>query len=179
MVLKSLDQQIQHMQKNVPPKIQEYIKSEVPVSKENTKETANDYANNTLNNNTPNCNGENVNPNREHIISDIKSCKKVLFNEPEIRLMQPITDEEFSKIPKYIIGRYSIDSLNSLVNNINLILKSKYSIIGMGKNGARKKGELDTYLHYKKEQMSLGPDEGKLLILLGFFKLIIINVSRY
>ena len=141
------------MEKNVPLKIQEYVQSELPKSASNS-EPLDDFKKRNLNNFSL--------TNGSDTVNNIKNCKKTLFNEPEIPNISPITPEEFSKIPKYIIGRLTIDTLNSLILSINHIIKSKYSVILLGKNGARKKGELDLYLHYKKEQMSLGPDEGNL-----------------
>ena len=154
-----LSQQIQHMEKNIPEKIHELMNSESSKNNNDIQNTTN-FVDYTLNNSTI-CNGETKNA---HIVNDIKSCKKVLFNDPEIPSVLPVTSAEFNKIPKYIIGRYTLDALNSLALSINQVIKSKYSIIALGKNGARKKGELDLYLHYKKEQMSLGSDEGKFII---------------
>ncbi|XP_011505327.1 PREDICTED: spindle and kinetochore-associated protein 1-like [Ceratosolen solmsi marchali] len=156
-ILKSLDHQIQHMENNIPSKIQEYINSELPENISN-KYSTEEYVNNTINNMTV-CNSDNIN---NHVISDVKSCKKILFNEPEIPQIQIVTEEEFIKIPKYIIGRYPLEILNNLVYNINQIIKTKYSFINLGKNAARKKGELDLYLHYTKDQTSLGIDEENL-----------------
>lgn len=147
------------MENNIPAKIQEYVNSEQPKTIEEHLPTV-EYANNTFNNITIS-NGDTT-TNGETLINDMKSCKKVLFNDPEIPRVQPVIQEEFQKIPKYMIGRYTLETLNSLVVSINQIIKAKYSIIALGKNGARKKGELDLYLHYKKEQTSLGKEEGKL-----------------
>ncbi|XP_032455516.1 spindle and kinetochore-associated protein 1 isoform X3 [Nasonia vitripennis] len=155
-VLKSLDHQIQHMENNIPAKIQEYVNSEQPKNIEEPLTTV-EYANNTFNNITI-CNGDTT-ANGAALINDMKSCKKVLFNDPEIPRVELVTQEEFHKIPKYMIGRYTLETLNSLVVSINQIIKAKYSIIALGKNGARKKGELDLYLHYKKEQTGLGKEE--------------------
>ncbi|KAL7298578.1 hypothetical protein TKK_0008350 [Trichogramma kaykai] len=168
-MLKSLDNQIRHMEQNIPLKIQEYVKSEIPTnnntddnsSKPKEKNGNASFNNTTFNNATFNgSDAQNANNTiNTTATTAIKNCKKTLFNEPEIPQMISITPSEFSKLPKYIIGRHTIDTLNSLVSSINQIIKSKYSLIALGKNGSRKKGELDLYLHYKKEQMNLGPDE--------------------
>ncbi|XP_058809983.1 spindle and kinetochore-associated protein 1-like [Phymastichus coffea] len=154
-ILLALDQQIKHMENNIPLTIQEYVNSEMPIHTDESK-LASDYLNNTLINNTIN-NGNTTSSN--HMTEGMKNCKKILFNEPDIPSILPVIEDEFSKIPKYIIGRYTLEALNNLISSINQIIKSKYSIINLGKNGARKKGELDVYLHYKKEQMSLGTGE--------------------
>ncbi|KAK2576275.1 hypothetical protein KPH14_005641 [Odynerus spinipes] len=85
--------------------------------------------------------------------STIKDCKKALFNEPDNPKLLLLTKEEFNKVPKYMIGRYSLQMVNSLVNSINQVLKAKYSLLSAGKAAARKKGELDLYLHYKKQDI--------------------------
>lgn len=159
-MLKTLDHQIKHMENNIPVTIHEYVNSEVPIITNEAELTAG-YINNTLNNVT--INNGNI-TSSDNVTHNMKSCKKTLFNEPDIPCIQPVTADEFSKIPKYIIGRYTLETLNNLLKSVNQILKAKYSIINSGKNGAKKKGELDLYLHFKKEQMSLGADEGDLLI---------------
>lgn len=78
-------------------------------------------------------------------------CKKNLFGV-EQDYVKPISSSEFAKIPKYMIGRQTLDNLNLLVEVINQILRTKYGVLALGKNGARKKGQLDLYLEYKKQQ---------------------------
>jgi hypothetical protein len=142
------------METNIPSKIQEYIISELPQNIKNDCPIS-EYVNNTLNNLKISKN-DNI---MKHTNNDVR-CKKILFNDPEIPQIQIVTENEFIKIPKYIIGRYSLEILNNLVLNINQIIKAKYSIINLGKNSARKQEELDLYLHYRKEKTSLGTDDG-------------------
>ncbi|XP_053982896.1 spindle and kinetochore-associated protein 1-like [Hylaeus volcanicus] len=93
---------------------------------------------------------------RNQYESPIIDCKKALFNEAEVYPVVPlITQDEFSGIPKYIIGRQSIDTVNNLIDCINRILKKKYTLLSLGKAHARKQGELSLYLHYKKQELSV------------------------
>ncbi|CAG5106038.1 Similar to SKA1: Spindle and kinetochore-associated protein 1 (Bos taurus) [Cotesia congregata] len=89
-----------------------------------------------------------------------KDCKKTLFKDNEdsyqIELVNTI---EFSKIPKYMIGRHTLTHINDFITTINQIIKSKYSLLSLGKIGARKKGELDLYLHFKKEETDVYPNK--------------------
>ncbi|XP_043262212.1 spindle and kinetochore-associated protein 1-like [Colletes gigas] len=94
--------------------------------------------------------------NRELFKSPIIDCKKILFNEPEVYPIIPlITKDEFGTIPKYIIGRQSLDSINSLIDAINQVLKRKYTLLSLGKANARKQGDLSLYLHYKKQELDI------------------------
>ncbi|XP_076636557.1 SKA complex subunit 1 isoform X3 [Colletes latitarsis] len=94
--------------------------------------------------------------NRELSKSPIMDCKKILFNEPEVYPIIPlITQNEFGTIPKYIIGRQSLDSINSLIDAINQVLKRKYMLLSLGKAHARKQGDLSLYLRYKKEELDI------------------------
>lgn len=144
------------MSDNIPPKIMEYVHSELPV------ETFSD--NNNLHNiNNTISSDDNINKN--NTVNSMKNCKKTLFVEPDIPSVAPIAREEFSKIPKYIIGRYTLETVNGLVSSVNTIIKNKYTLVNLGKNGAKKKGELDLFLQFSKEQLSLGPDESKFFVL--------------
>ncbi|XP_046743334.1 spindle and kinetochore-associated protein 1-like [Diprion similis] len=85
--------------------------------------------------------------------NNVKDCKKTLFNEPEIfPRIKPISTKEFELIPKYMIGRQSLDTVNRFLSTINDVLKAKYSLLALGKNGAKKKGELNLYMHYKTQE---------------------------
>ncbi|XP_015187112.1 PREDICTED: uncharacterized protein LOC107072045 [Polistes dominula] len=75
--------------------------------------------------------------------SAIKDCKKALFNEPEYPKISLLKEEEFNNLPKYMIGRQSLQVINGLINSINQVLKAKYSLLSAGKAAARKKGEHD------------------------------------
>lgn len=101
---------------------------------------------------------------------EIKNCKRTLFNEPEIcPTILPITVEEFNKIPKYIIGRQSLETINNLIHAINQTLMAKYTILSLGKAGAQKKGEINLYLHYKKQEFDIREENGKFLSSKLFF----------
>jgi len=94
----------------------------------------------------------------------IKDCKRMLFNEPEIcHTISFITVEEFNKVPKYIIGRQTLDTINSLINTINQTLVAKYTILALGKTTAQKKGDLDLYLRYKKQELDVQEKDSKYL----------------
>jgi hypothetical protein len=153
--LKSLEHQIQHIETNIPSRIQEYINSELPQNIKNQYQIG-EYMNNTLNNITISRNDNK----RTQIFRNIKSYKKILFSDLEIPQIHSVTEAEFIRIPKYIIGRYALEILNNLVSNINEIIKTKYSIINLSKQGTRKKGQLDLYLHYKKEQANFETKDG-------------------
>ncbi|XP_050596689.1 spindle and kinetochore-associated protein 1-like isoform X2 [Bombus affinis] len=100
-----------------------------------------------------------ITDNREKQETPMIDCKKVLFNEPEVCLMiSLIGTDEFSKIPKYIIGRQSLETVNNFINTINQILKAKYMFLSLGKAHARKQGDLNLYLHYKKQEMDICND---------------------
>ncbi|EZA60153.1 Spindle and kinetochore-associated protein [Ooceraea biroi] len=86
----------------------------------------------------------------------IKDCKRTLFNEPNNQICHTIpliTVEEFNKLPKYIIGRQTLDTINSLISAINQMLIAKYTILSLGKAAAQKKGEINLYLQYKKQEL--------------------------
>jgi len=98
--------------------------------------------------------------------SIMKNCKRTLFHEPEVCPTIPlITVEEFNKVPKYIIGRQTLETINSLINTINQTLIAKYAILSLGKTGAQKKGEINLYLHYKKQEFDIREQNGKFLAL--------------
>ncbi|EFN89891.1 spindle and kinetochore-associated protein 1 [Harpegnathos saltator] len=93
----------------------------------------------------------------------IKNCKRTLFNEPEIcPTMLSITVEEFSKVPKYMIGRQSLETINTLINALNQTLLAKYTILSLGKAAAQKKGEINLYLHYRKQEFDVQDENGYL-----------------
>ncbi|KAI4488602.1 hypothetical protein M0802_011418 [Mischocyttarus mexicanus] len=90
-------------------------------------------------------------PNNEESV--IKDCKKTLFKEPDHPKISLLKEEEFGNLPKYMIGRQSLEMINSLIISINQVLKAKYSLLSAGKAVARKKGELDLYLYYKNQDI--------------------------
>lgn len=93
--------------------------------------------------------------------NEIENCKRVLSYEPDICSTIPfITTEEFSKIPKYMIGRQTLETINSLINGINQTLIAKYTILSLGKVAAQKKGEINLYLQYKKQEYEMKGENG-------------------
>ncbi|XP_050464026.1 spindle and kinetochore-associated protein 1-like [Cataglyphis hispanica] len=93
----------------------------------------------------------------------IKDCKRTLFNEPEIcPTISFISPEEFNKVPKYIIGRQTLDTINNLISDINNTLITKYTILSLGKAGAQKRGEINLYLQYKKQEYNIKEEKGYL-----------------
>ncbi|XP_046432400.1 spindle and kinetochore-associated protein 1-like [Neodiprion fabricii] len=70
----------------------------------------------------------------------------------QIIIKQDNTAAEFELIPKYMIGRQSLDTINRFSSTINDVLKAKYSLSALGKNGAKKKGEFNLYMHYKIQE---------------------------
>lgn len=152
-MLKIQKSKLEHMEKNIPTGIKDFLKLQ------ETEDITNVYGNlEEKENISIVSNGEVFTPDNH---STIKDCKKLLFKEIEVcPLINPLTQQEFAKIPKYIIGRQTVDTLNSLITCINQILKAKYTILSLGKNGARKKGDLDVFLEYKKQQTSVEEGEG-------------------
>ena len=154
-LLKKLSSKIDHMEKNIPSGIRDYLNLQ-----DNKSQVSNGHLNYK--------NEENlISPSDDEVItpsahSSLRDCKKSLFNEsPKVcPLLSPLTEQEFAKIPKYIIGRQTLDAVNSLTSCINQILKAKYTLLSLGKDGARKKGDLDLYLEYKKQQTSVKEGEG-------------------
>lgn len=152
-MLKTLENNLMHMEKNIPTGIKDFLKLQ------ETAEIKNEYANNEEKENMSIVsNGDVFTPDSQ---ISIKDCKKSLFKEVDAYpLISPVTQEEFTKIPKYIIGRQTLSIINGLITSINQILKAKYTLLSLGKNGARKKGDLDLYLEYKKQQTSVEEGEG-------------------
>ncbi|XP_034945150.1 spindle and kinetochore-associated protein 1-like [Chelonus insularis] len=100
--------------------------------------------------------------NASELFSDVQDCRKTLFKEEteDSYFIEPLSETEFSKIPKYMIGRQNITNVNDFISTINNVLKAKYSILALGKIGARKKGELELYLQFKKEETDVYPNSG-------------------
>lgn len=132
----ALDQEFVHMEKNVPTElIRDYKKSEDSV-------WVNTISDESINGDT--------------YETPAKDCKKKLFNEPDVcPVLSYIDGNEFNTIPKYIIGRQSLETVNNLINTINQILKAKYTFLSLGKAHARRQGDLNLYLHYKKQDMDI------------------------
>ncbi|XP_071572084.1 SKA complex subunit 1 isoform X1 [Temnothorax nylanderi] len=149
-LVETLDKRILHQEKNVPPElIQSYQNARV----------------------SPNMLGCTVNS--THQLSEqmpsstktiekreiVKDCKRTLFNEPEIcPTISYITEEELNKVPKYMIGRQTsntLETINNFISGINQTLIAKYTILSLGKAAAQKKGEINLYLHYKNQELDI------------------------
>lgn len=156
-MLTTMRDKIDHMTENIPQGVIEAymllqspaVEEEAPkVESTSTFETATGTA------------VSNVDLPEEVVHSD---CKKNLFGV-EQDYVKAITPAEFAKIPKYMIGRQTLDNLNHLVELINQILNAKYGVLALGKNGAKKKGQLDLYLEHRKQQTNLVNGDGKIII---------------
>lgn len=150
-LIESLDRRINHMEKNIPSKlIRDYQKTESSLSSNVILEKEFMQESHAL-----------IDENRTEKRGEtpMRDCKKILFNEPEIcPAISMIDKDEFSKIPKYIIGRQSLETVNSFINIINQILRTKYTFLSLGKAHARKQGELNLYLDFKKQEMDICND---------------------
>ncbi|XP_076758011.1 SKA complex subunit 1 [Xylocopa sonorina] len=135
-----LSERITYMEKNIPLElIRDYNNAEIKIVESSPDDSKIENVAETM---TP-----------------MVDCKKVLFNEPEVYCTIPlINNDEFVKIPKYIIGRQSLENVNNLINTINQILKAKYTFLSLGKANARKQGNLSLYLHYRKQEMDICND---------------------
>ncbi|EFN74964.1 Spindle and kinetochore-associated protein 1 [Camponotus floridanus] len=93
----------------------------------------------------------------------IKDCKRTLFNELEVYpTILFISTEEFNNVPKYMIGRQTLETINSLITDINNTLITKYTILSLGKAAAQKRGEINLYLQYKKQEFDIKKEKGYL-----------------
>lgn len=161
MLVEALDKKILHQDKNVPPElIQGY--QNATISPKMLEYTVN--AKQPLTAQMPSSTRSNKVIEKQEMVKD---CKRTLFNEPEVcPTIAFITTEEFNKIPKYIIGRQTINTLdiiNNFISAINQTLIAKYTILSLGKAAAQKKGEINLYLHYKKQEFDVR-ENGKLTV---------------
>ncbi|XP_066593884.1 spindle and kinetochore-associated protein 1-like [Prorops nasuta] len=136
-LLKVLKAKVNHMNDNVPPLITQNFNQSL-VSDTVNYNNSSPYLNNDVDEQEPML---------------VNNCKKLMFDQPELfQQLRSLTQEEFNKVPKYIIGRQSLDSINKLIATINQVLKAKYSLLSLGRTGAKKKGDLDLFLKYKKQE---------------------------
>lgn len=150
-LVETLDKRILHQEENVPPElIQGY--QNATVSSPNMLECTVNSMHHQLTAQTPN----NKIIEKSEMVTD---CKRTLFNEPDVcPTISFITLEEFNKVPKYIIGRQTtntLETINNFISAINQTLIAKYTILTLGKAGAQKKNELNLYLHYKKQEFDI------------------------
>lgn len=149
--MQTLDDKIVHMERNVPSQLihnyhhtddeLNYVLKELLSSR--LEESTND-----------------ITESREE--SPVKNCAKVLFSEPDVYPTIPlITKVEFNTVPKYLIGRQSMETVNSLVEAINQVLKAKYTLLSLEKAQVRKQGNMDLYLRYKKQDLDICTRNGK------------------
>lgn len=166
--LQLLNEKIEYFKNNIPPElIQVLIKVE--------NETP-EIHNKKIKNGRQMSSAKIINKSNGHIIDStydseyapaLTDCRKTLFTDAEDNQysIEPLDDIEFAKIPKYMIGRQTLVVLNDFIASINKIMKAKYSLLALGKNGARKKGDLDLYLQFKKEEADVCTKNGNLYIL--------------
>lgn len=160
-----MDKRILHQEKNVPPElIQGYQNATVsPNMLECTVNSMHQLTVQTPHSSIRNC--SKVIEKQEMV----KDCKRTLFNEPEVCPTIPfITAEEINKVPKYIIGRQTtntLETINNFISTINQTLIAKYTILSLGRAAAQKKGEINLYLHYKKQEFDIQEENGKLTLL--------------
>ncbi|XP_070160348.1 SKA complex subunit 1 isoform X2 [Polyergus mexicanus] len=96
------------------------------------------------------------------IEKEIINCKRTLFNESEVcPTILFISPEEFNKVPKYIIGRQTLETINNLISDINNTLITKYTILSLGKTAAQKRGEINLYLQYKKQEYNIKEEKAE------------------
>ncbi|XP_076299276.1 SKA complex subunit 1 [Lasioglossum baleicum] len=149
LLVQTLDDKIVHMERNVPPQLihnYHHTNDELnlvlkEILSNHTEESTNDKSNieSQSNENCP-----------------MKNCKKILFSEPDVYpKVAVITKDEFNTVPKYLIGRQSIETVNSLVETINQVLKAKYTLLSLGKEKVRKQGNMELYLQYKKQELDI------------------------
>ncbi|XP_057337287.1 spindle and kinetochore-associated protein 1-like [Microplitis mediator] len=154
--LSAYEKTITHMQENIPPSLKDTLKGQ------NETCAATQMKNKNSSVAPPKSKSESQPANPAVVIDPTeylpyqKDCKKTLFKDSDdcytIELLNAI---EFSKIPKYMIGRQTLTNVNDFITAINQIMKLKYTLMGLGKIGARKKGELDLYLQFKKEETDI------------------------
>ncbi|KAL6264568.1 hypothetical protein P5V15_004670 [Pogonomyrmex californicus] len=158
-LIETLDKRILHQEENVPPElIQSYQNSIIliPNTSESTVNSIHQLTTQSISSNIHNTS-------KIEKQDVMKDCKRTLFNEPEVCPTIPfITTEEFNKVPKYIIGRQTLDTINNLIGAINQTLIAKYTILSLGKVAAQKKGEINLYLHYKKQEFDIREENGYL-----------------
>ncbi|CAK9818521.1 Spindle and kinetochore-associated protein 1 [Anthophora quadrimaculata] len=149
-LFEALDKKVLHMEQSVPPElIRDYHNAENSLSLNISPEEklAKELQRSEVNNDTI------------KLETPMRDCKKTLFNEFEVcPMILLISKDEFNTVPKYIIGRQSLDTVNNLIDTINRILKAKYTLLSLGKAHARKQGKLNVYLNYKKQDLDICND---------------------
>lgn len=160
-LLEVLNKRISHQKENVPPELiqgyQNADKQGRQTSISPVPQSAVNSAHKLIEQNI--C----ANKYNENIIEQetMKDCKRTLFNEPEVcPTISFISAEEFNKVPKYMIGRHTLETINSLINDMNNTLITKYSILSLGKAAAQKRGEINLYLQYKKQEFDSKGEKG-------------------
>ncbi|XP_018393818.1 PREDICTED: spindle and kinetochore-associated protein 1-like [Cyphomyrmex costatus] len=161
MLLETLDKRILHQGENIPPElIQGYQNATM-----NTPSMLKCTVNSTHRLTTQMSNSVRSTATFEKE-ETMKDCKRTLFNEPEVCPTIPlITAEEFNTVPKYIIGRptaNNLETINHFISAINQTLIAKYTLLSLGKIVAQKKGDLNLYLRYKKQEFDIRDENGYL-----------------
>ncbi|XP_076378019.1 SKA complex subunit 1 [Megalopta genalis] len=153
LLIQNLDDKIVHMEQNVPPTlIHDFHHSENELNHVLKEILALHYDEEISVDNKSDTDTDT----KKQTEARIKDCKKILFDEPVVYpRIDLITKNEFDSIPKYIIGRQSLETLNNLVDAINQVLKAKYTLLSMGKAQVRKQGNMNLYLHYKEQDLDI------------------------
>ncbi|KAK0095889.1 hypothetical protein PV326_007126 [Microctonus aethiopoides] len=154
--LQSLNEKIEHLENNIPPELIQAL----PKQENETPEIHNEKIKNGCQMSSAKIinksNGHNIIETvyDSEYVPQLANCRKTLFTDGEDiqYIIEPLDESEFAKIPKYMIGRQTLVVLNDFIASINKIMKAKYSLLALGKNGARQKGKLDLYLQFKKEE---------------------------
>lgn len=173
----SLNKRILHQKENVPPElIQGYQNADKQkciqnqISPDATKSATNSIRKLIEQKSANMYNNDIIEP------EIMKDCKRTLFNEPEVcPTILFISPEEFNNVPKYMIGRQTLETINSLISDINNTLIAKYTILSLGKAAAQKRGEINLYLQYKKQEFDIKRERGKFSILAIFVKIYMFN----
>ncbi|XP_011708032.1 PREDICTED: spindle and kinetochore-associated protein 1-like [Wasmannia auropunctata] len=159
MLVETLDKKILHQEKNVPPELIQGFQNATVLSPNVLECTVNSTHQLTV----PSSIRSVKTIEKQEMVKD---CKRTLFNEPEVcPTISFLDSEEINKIPKYIIGRQTVNSLeiiNNFISSINQTLIAKYTILSLGKANAQKKGEINLFLHYKKQEFDMQNENGYL-----------------
>lgn len=168
-LIESSNKRILHQKENVPPElIQGYQNAD---KQKNVQTQITSATAKSAMNSTHKLMGQQLSANNISAIYDsdiieqeiIKDCKRTLFNEPKVcPTILFISPEEFNKVPKYIIGRQTLETINNLISDINNTLITKYTILSLGKAAAQKRGEINLYLQYKKQEYNIKEEKGYL-----------------
>lgn len=121
--VQDMQKKLIQMESNIPPSLQEFMQSQVFEEEE-----------------------------IEEILNQQQMKVGQVAKDSSLRLISPVSGAEFRQIPQYMINRNSKEMLNNLIATLNEILEEKYGILRRGRLVSKKKGELDRFLDYEKDQ---------------------------